>query len=106
MKKLLFLIFVILPIFGWSQDRVKFLAAGVTCSTCSKAIHSNLSNDETLKSSEPNLETQEWNLVYEKNMFNLEKLKKDVENAGFSLSKVWLNDKLVYEKLKKRKNGN
>jgi Cu+-exporting ATPase len=106
MKKILFLLLLVIPSVIFCQDKVKFTAAGVTCSLCSNAIHNNLSKDKTLKKIEPNLETQDWFLTYEKNTFDLEKLKKQIEDAGFSLSEVWLNDKIVYERNKKKKNGN
>lgn len=87
------------------QDKVRFVAAGVTCSMCSNAIHKSLSQDTTIKEVNPNLQTQVWNLDYKVGEFNLESLKKRVESAGFSLQKVWLNEQLIYEK-KRNRNGN
>lgn len=87
------------------QDKVKFVAAGVTCSMCSNAIHKSLSEDKTIKEVNPNLQTQVWNLEYKTGEFNLELLNKRVENAGFSIQKVWLNEKLIYEK-KRGRNAN
>lgn len=111
MKNILFLIFV-LPLFCIAQskqnidtlkfDKVKFIAAGVTCSMCSNAIHKSLSNDKQIAQISPNLQTQEWIMTYPKGKFDEQKLRKQVADAGFSISKIWLNDKLIYE-LKKRK---
>lgn len=102
MKKILFL-FIALPLLVVSQDKVKFVAAGVTCSMCSNAIHKNITRDKTLQKVDPNLQTQEWFLEYTKGEFKLENLKKQVEEAGFSLSKVWLNGELIYDNKKKKK---
>lgn len=86
------------------QDKVRFVAAGVTCSMCSNAIHKSLSQDTTIKEINPNLQTQVWNLDYKVGEFNLESLKKRVESAGFSLQKVWFNEQIIYEK-KRNRNG-
>lgn len=107
MYKFFFIFLItILPSLLFSQDVVKFTAAGVTCSMCSSAIHKNLSKDLTIKKVDPNLQTQEWNLTYDTGKFDLDFLKKRVEDAGFSIDKVWLNGKIIYEKTKKKKNGN
>jgi copper chaperone CopZ len=106
MKKILTILIFCLPIFSFGQDKVKFLAAGVTCSLCSNAIHKNLTQDKKIEKLDVNLQTQEWNLTYEKGKFNLDSLKQRVENAGFSLAKVWINDQVIFDKTKKRKNGN
>lgn len=102
MRKFLILL-LLLPFMTIAQDKVKFVAAGVTCSMCSNAIHKSLKLDTSLKQVNPNLQTQEWNLVYPPGEFKLENLKKRVEDAGFSISKVWLNGQLIYEHKKKRK---
>lgn len=102
MKKLL-VILLFLPIFTIAQDKVKFIAAGITCSMCSNAIMKSISTDKSIKKIDPNLNTQEWNLEYPKGEFKIDVLKKNVEEAGFSLSKVWLNDELIFDN-KKRKN--
>ena len=103
MKKFI-LALLFLPLFTLSQDKVKFLAAGVTCSMCSSAIHRSLQSDKAITFIAPNLETQEWYLEYEpKGSFKLESLKKRVEDAGFSLAKVWLNNELILENKKRKK---
>lgn len=99
------------PVFCLSQskvdtlkfDKVKFVAAGVTCSMCSKAIHENLSSDKSITQIYPNLQTQEWFVDYPKGKYDQEKLKQQVANAGFSVSKIWLNGRLVYEQKKSKK---
>lgn len=102
MKKLL-LILLFVPLFTIGQDKVKFIAAGVTCSMCSNAIFKSITTDKSVQKVDPNLQTQEWNLEYPKGEFKLEVLKKKVEEAGFSLAKVWLNNELIFDS-KKRKN--
>lgn len=93
-----------LPLFSIGQDKVKFVAAGITCSMCSNAIHKSLMRDSSITFVAPNLNTQEWFLEYSpKGSFSLEKLKKLVEDAGFSLSKVWLGEDLIFQSGRKRK---
>jgi cation transport ATPase len=106
MKLIISLLFFVISVSVFGQDKVKFTAAGVTCSMCSSAIHKNLTKNSKIKSVNPNLQTQEWNLTYDVDSFDLDLLKKQVQDAGFSIDKVWLNDKLIYEKKKKEKNGN
>lgn len=102
MKKLLFTL-LLLPLFTLGQDKVKFVASGLTCSMCSKAVHSSLSNDKSILKIDPNLQTQEWNLEYPKGEFKIEALKKKVQDAGFDITKVWLNGELVFDNKKKKK---
>lgn len=104
--KIILFSLLLIPTLSFSQDKVKFLAAGVTCSLCSNAIHKSLKTSKEIKNINPDLETQEWNLEYEKGTFNLEILKKKIEDAGFTLEKVWVNGEMKYEKKKKQKNGN
>lgn len=107
MKKILLFLFL-LPIICFSQDKVKFTAAGVTCSMCSNAIHKSLTTDKNIRKVDPNLQTQEWVVEYNTGDFKIENLKKRVEDAGFSLAKVWLNGELILDntKKKKKKDGN
>jgi copper chaperone CopZ len=102
MKKII-LILLLTPLFTLGQDKVKFIASGLTCSMCSKAVHGSLSSDKSILKIDPNLQTQEWNLEYPKGEFKIESLKKRVEDAGFSLAKVWLNNELIFDSKKKKK---
>lgn len=102
MKKII-LILLLLPLFTLGQDKVKFIASGLTCSLCSKAVYGSLSTDKSILKIDPNLQTQEWNLEYPKGEFKLESLNKRVEDAGFSLAKVWLNNELIFDSKKKKK---
>jgi len=102
MKNLL-LILLFMPLFTIGQDKVKFIAAGVTCSMCSNAILKSINTDKSVQKIDPNLQTQEWNLEYPKGEFKLEVLKKKVEDAGFSLSKVWLNNELIFDNKNKKR---
>lgn len=102
MKKLL----LILSFFAFSlqaQDKVKFIATGVTCSICSNAIHKSLKQDKNIIKIEPNLETQVWLLEYKSGQFKSEDLVKRVEDAGFSIAKIYFNDNLILDKSKKKK---
>jgi copper chaperone CopZ len=101
MRKLLFTL-LLLPLFTLGQDKVKFVASGLTCSMCSKAVHSSLSNDKSILKIDPNLQTQEWNLEYPKGEFKIEALKKKVQDAGFDVTKVWLNGELIFDSKKKK----
>jgi copper chaperone CopZ len=103
MKHLLYLLLLLLPLFTLSQDRVKFIASGLTCSMCSKAVHGSLSSDKSILKIDTDLQTQEWILEYPKGGFKIETLKKKVEDAGFSLAKVWLNGELIFDSKKKKK---
>lgn len=93
----------LLPIFTLGQEKVKFTAAGVTCSMCSNAILKSLQTDKSIIKIDPNLDTQEWYVEYKSGEFKIENLIKKVENAGFSVDKVYLNENLVFDKKKKNK---
>lgn len=90
----------------FAQDKVKFVAAGVTCSMCSSAIHKSLHSDKNILKIEPNLQTQEWNVEYKEGTYTFDKLKKSVESAGFSIDRVWLNGELVIDNRKKKTKNN
>jgi len=102
MKKLLFLFFFF-PLILFGQDKVKFTAAGVTCSLCSNAIHNSLKGDKSILKIDPDLQTQEWNLEYKEGEFKTENLIKRVEEAGFSVAKLYLNGQLIFDNTKKKK---
>jgi copper chaperone CopZ len=102
MKKLL-LILLFIPLFGLSQDRVKFIASGLTCSMCSRAVHKSLESDKDIIKIETNLETQEWNIEYKEGTYTFDKLKSKVEGAGFGVEMVWLNGELIVNNKKKKK---
>lgn len=103
MKHILFILSLFFSFHSFSQDKVKFIAAGITCSMCSNAIHKSLTSDKSILKVEPNLNTQEWFLEYEKGTFSLENLKKRVSDAGFTVSQVWLNSEIIYDTKKKKK---
>ena len=102
MKKLL-LILLFIPLFGLSQDRVKFIASGLTCSMCSRAVYKSLRSDKDIVKIESNLETQEWNIEYKEGTYTFDKLKSKVEGAGFGVEMVWLNGELIVNNKKKKK---
>ena len=102
MKKILILLLFI-PLFGVAQDKVKFVASGLTCSMCSRAVHKSLESDKDIIKIETNLETQEWNIEYKQGTYTYDKLKKSVEGAGFSVERVWLNGELIIDNKKKKK---
>lgn len=94
----------LLPIFTLGQEKVKFTAAGVTCSMCSNAIFKSLQTDKSIIKIDPNLDTQEWYVEYKSGEFKIENLIKRVETAGFSVEKIYMNDKLIHEKKNKKRN--
>jgi copper chaperone CopZ len=102
MKKILMLLLVI-PLFGVAQDKVKFVASGLTCSMCSRAVYKSLESDKDIVKIETNLETQEWNVEYKQGTYTFNKLKKSVEGAGFSVERIWLNGELIIDNRKKKK---
>lgn len=102
MKKLL-LILLFIPLFGLSQDKVKFISTGLTCSMCSRSVYKSLESDKDIIKIETNLETQEWNIEYKKGTYTYDKLKKSVEGAGFGVERVWLNGELIIDNRKKKK---
>ncbi len=102
MKKLL-LILLFIPLFSFSQDKVKFVASGLTCSMCSRAVYKSLQSDKDILKIETNLETQEWNIEYKQGTYTYDKLKKSVEGAGFGVEMVWLNGELIVDNKKKKK---
>jgi copper chaperone CopZ len=102
MKKILILLLFI-PLFGVAQDKVKFVASGLTCSMCSRAVHKSLESDKDIVKIETNLETQEWNIEYKQGTYTYDKLKKSVEGAGFSVERIWLHGELIIDNRKKKK---
>ncbi len=102
MKKLL-LTLLFIPLFSFSQDKVKFVASGLTCSMCSRAVYKSLQSDKDIIKIETNLETQEWNIEYKQGTYTYDKLKKSVEGAGFGVEMVWLNGELIVDNKKKKK---
>ncbi len=102
MKKLL-LTLLFIPLFSFSQDKVKFVASGLTCSMCSRAVYKSLQSDKDILKIETNLETQEWNIEYKQSTYTYDKLKKSVEGAGFGVEMVWLNGELIVDNKKKKK---
>ena len=104
MKKILILLLFI-PLFGVAQDKdkVKFVASGLTCSMCSRAVYKSLESDKDIIKIESNLETQEWNIEYKQGTYTYDKLKKSVEGAGFSVERIWLHGELIIDNRKKKK---
>ena len=102
MKKLL-LILLFIPLFSFSQDKVKFVASGLTCSMCSRAVYKSLQSDKDILKIETNLETQEWNIEYKLGTYTFDKLKSKVEGAGFGVEMVWLNGELIIDNKRKKK---
>ncbi len=108
MKSLVTIILLFISITCSSQEKIKFTAAGVTCSMCSNAIHNALKQNHSIEKIEPNLQTQEWIVIFKPKHFNNQSIKiieKSVNDAGFSISKLYLNDSLVIDKSKRKKNG-
>ena len=94
------MLLLVIPLFGIAQDKVKFVASGLTCSMCSRAVYKSLESDKDIVKIESNLETQEWNIEYKQGTYTYDKLKKSVESAGFSVERIWLNGKLIVDNKK------
>ena len=97
------MLLLVIPLFGIAQDKVKFVASGLTCSMCSRAVYKCLESDKDIIKIETNLETQEWNIEYKQGTYTYDKLKKSVEGAGFGVEMVWLNGELIIDNRKKKK---
>ena len=97
------MLLLFIPLFGVAQDKVKFIASGLTCSMCSRAVYKSLQSDKDVVKIETNLETQEWNIEYKQGTYTYDKLKKKVEGAGFGVEKVWLNGELIVDNKKSKK---
>lgn len=97
------MLLLVIPLFGVAQDKVKFVASGLTCSMCSRAVYKSLESDKDIVKIETNLETQEWNVEYKQGTYTFNKLKKSVEGAGFSVERIWLNGELIIDNRKKKK---
>ena len=95
------MLLLVIPLFSFSQDKVKFIASGLTCSMCSRAVYKSLQSDKDIVKIETNLETQEWNIEYKQGTYTSDKLKKSVESAGFSVERIWLNRELIIDNRKK-----
>ena len=97
------MLLLVIPLFSFSQDRVKFIASGLTCSMCSRAVYKSLQSDKDIVKIETNLETQEWNIEYKQGTYTYDKLKSKVEGAGFGVEIVWLNGELIIDNRKNKK---
>lgn len=99
MKKLV-VVLLLLPLGLFSQDRdsVRFVVGGVTCSMCSRAVQNEVLRDSSILVLSPNLEQQVWYAEYAAGKFDLNSLERRVRDAGFSLERVTVNGKRVYQR--------
>ena len=97
------MLLLVIPLFSLAQDKVKFIASGLTCSMCSRAVYKSLQSDKDVVKIETNLETQEWNIEYKQGTYTYDKLKSKVEGAGFGVEMVWLNGELIVDNKKIKK---
>lgn len=102
MKQIIIAAMLIASLPALSQDIVRFRATGVTCSMCSRQIHSAIKSGDTAALVQPNLQTQQWRVVYPRGTFDKTRLVNQVRSAGFDVAEVWLNDSLVYRRQEKR----
>lgn len=98
MKKALLAALLAASLQAGAQDVVRFRATGLTCAMCSRAIHSAIKSGDTAAQVHPNLQTQQWRVVYPRGTFDRARLVRQVESAGFDVAEVWLNDSLVYRR--------
>jgi copper chaperone CopZ len=90
MKTLFFLTALAVSISLHAQKIVKvsLQASGLTCSMCSNSINKALKTVDFVEKVVPNIETSTFEISFKQNAnVDFDKLKKKVEDAGFSVSK-------------------
>jgi len=71
---------------------VKIVAAGLTCSMCSKAIYKSLTNISNVKNVESDIENSAYIVTFkDTTMVNPDALKSAVTDAGFSVASMKIN---------------
>ncbi|GAA4450114.1 heavy-metal-associated domain-containing protein [Rurimicrobium arvi] len=94
MKKL---IIAILLCFGTSGafaqiTTAKLTAAGLTCSMCSKSIYTALSKVKFIASVDADVESSVFTIHFKEGAdINPSRIRKAVEDAGFSVAALWMN---------------
>ncbi|MES2331082.1 heavy-metal-associated domain-containing protein [Sediminibacterium roseum] len=88
MKTFLFLIAAIISIATNAQvSKVSLQASGLTCSMCSNSINKALKTIDFVQTVNPNIKTSTFEITFkEGSSVDFDKLKKKVEDAGFTVA--------------------
>ena len=88
MKKFFLLVAITISMVATAQiSKVSLQASGLTCSMCSNAINKALKTLDFVDKIETNLKTSTFEIKFkDNNKIDFDKLKKKVEDAGFSVS--------------------
>ena len=109
MKKLLIIFtFVLVALGAEAQVQgAKLQASGLTCSMCSKAVLNALQKVSFVKAVDVAIDKQEYNITFkEKNNVNIDALSKAVEDAGISVTNLYVTTAMPPQKLEQDKNIN
>ena len=88
MKTFLFLITITISIAANAQvSKVSLQASGLTCSMCSNSINKALKTIDFVQNVNPNIKTSTFEITFkEGSSVDFDKLKKKVEDAGFTVA--------------------
>ncbi|TAJ47379.1 MAG: copper chaperone [Chitinophagaceae bacterium] len=88
MKTILFLIAAIISVTTHAQvSKVSLQASGLTCSMCSNSINKALKTIDFVQNVNPNIKTSTFEITFKDgSSVNFDKLKKKVEDAGFTVA--------------------
>ena len=93
MKKIIFLIGFVMAIVAVQAQisSATLQASGLTCAMCTKAINKSLEQLNFVESVKPDIQNSAFNIVFKKDQaVDIDRLKKSVEDAGFSVAKLKL----------------
>ncbi|WP_121356756.1 heavy-metal-associated domain-containing protein [Flavisolibacter nicotianae] len=90
MKTAFFLLLTFVSLRGLGQLKaVEVQVGGLSCALCSKTVQKSLEKISFIGAVKPDLNSQEFRLVFRENSFvDLEQIKKQVEDAGFSVARL------------------
>jgi len=72
-------------------SKASLQASGLTCALCAKSIYTNLTSLDFIDSVDTDLETSSFLIVFKSgNKLDIDAIRKKVEDAGFSVSKLLL----------------
>ncbi|HLK27583.1 MAG TPA: heavy-metal-associated domain-containing protein [Puia sp.] len=99
-------IFLILAIISFSQianaqlQKAEFQASGLTCSMCSNAINKALKTVPFIETVNTDLNKNVFEVIFKKNVpVDFDAIRKKVEDAGFSIAKLWVIADLHNQKI-------
>jgi copper chaperone CopZ len=91
-KIILLFIFSVGVLAGHAQfTKASLVASGLTCAMCTKAINNSLEELPFIQSVKADIKSSAFNIVFKSNAkVDIDRLKKAVEDAGFSVAKLKL----------------